>query len=166
MKIVGFVHIDNEIKMVLKSDSSLMVNRKPFFIPDWSTDLRYTPCVVVRVCKLGKHIAPKFASRYYDSIAPALNIHAEDWREKGDAIRAWAFDGSLPVGTFVPLDKYVANDLVMSIDEAISEISCLMTIRQGDLIFIDRSVADCKLMREDVIREELDGEELLYCKIK
>ena len=98
MKIVGFANIENEVKIVLKSDSSLMVNRKPFFIPDWSEQVQYVPCVVVRVCKLGKHIAPKFASRYYDAIAPAVNIHAEDYRQQGDAVRAWAFDNSLPVG--------------------------------------------------------------------
>ena len=72
MKIVGFTLVENEVKMVLKSDSSLMVNRKPFFIPDWSEDIRYVPCVVVRVCKLGKHIAAKFASRYYTPLRTSI----------------------------------------------------------------------------------------------
>ena len=166
MKIVGFVNIANEVKMVLKSDSSLMVNRKPFFIPDWCEDVRCTPCVVVRICKLGKHVATKFAERYYDSIAPALNICAEDYRQKGDPIRAWAFDNALPVGTFMSLDKYHPNDLIISIDQAITEVSRLMTIRQGDLIFIERAIAAQDLIREEVIREEMNGEEVLYCKIK
>ena len=166
MKIVGFVHIDNEIKMVLKSDSSLMVNRKPFFIPDWSTDMRYVPCVVVRVCKLGKHISEKFASRYYDCIAPAINIFAEDYRLAGDAIRAWAFDGSLPVGTFMNLDQYLPGDLIVDIDKAICQVSQLMTIRQGDLIFIERAVPACSLVREEVLSEQVETEEVLYCKIK
>ena len=81
--------------------------------------MRYVPCVVVRVCKLGKHISEKFASRYYDSIAPAINIFAEDYRLAGDAIRAWAFDGSLPVGTFMNLDQYLPGDLIVDIDKAI-----------------------------------------------
>lgn len=166
MKIVGIVNIDNQVKIVLKSDSSLMVNRKPFFIPDWSEDLRYTPCVVVRVCKLGKHIAPKFACRYYDSIAPAINIHAEDYRLQGDEVRAWAFDGALPVGNFLSLDLYTPTDLVVDIDEAISEISRLMTIRQGDLIFVNRKVPTQRLVREEVLKEDVNGEEVLYCKIK
>lgn len=166
MKIVGFTNIENDLKMVLKSDSSLMVNRKPFFIPDWSEDVQFTPCVVVRVCKLGKHVAAKFAYRYYDCIAPSMNIHAEDFRIQGDFIRTWAFDNALPVGTFMSLDKYMPNDLVLSIDEAICEVSRLMTIRQGDLIFIDRMVPARKLVREEVLREEVDGEEVFYCKIK
>ena len=87
--------------MVLKCDSSLLVNRKPFFLPDWSSDIRMTPCVVLRVCKLGKNIAPRFAHRYFDSIAPGLNIQAADWLAKGDSVRGWAFDYSLPMGSFV-----------------------------------------------------------------
>ena len=166
MKIVGFVNIENEVKMVLKSDSSLMVNRKPFFIPDWCEDVRCTPCVVVRICKLGKHVATKFAERYYDSIAPALNICAEDYRQKGDPIRAWAFDNALPVGTFMSLDKYHPNDLIISIDQAITEVSRLMTIRQGDLIFIERQIPAQPLVREEVFQEIVDAEEVLYCKIK
>ena len=166
MKIIGFSHIEGQVKMVLKCDSSLLVNRKPFFIPDWSEQVQYVPCVVVRVCKLGKHIAPKFASRYYDAIAPAVNIHAEDYRLQGDAVRAWAFDNSLPVGVFMPLEKYQPSDLIVDIDEAICEVSRLMTIRQGDLIFIERAIAAQDLIREELIREEIDGEEVLYCKIK
>lgn len=166
MKIVGFANIENQVKIVLKSDSSLMVNRKPFFIPDWSEKVQYVPCVVVRVCKLGKHIASKFASRYYDAIAPAVNIHAEDYRLQGDAVRAWAFDNSLPVGVFMSLENYMPSDLIIDIDEAICEISRLMTIRQGDLIFIERAIAAQDLIREEVIREKMNGEEVLYCKIK
>ena len=56
--------------------------------------------------------------------------------------------------------------LIVDIDEAICEVSRLMTIRQGDLIFIERAIAAQDLIREEVIREELDGEEVLYCKIK
>ena len=64
--------------MVLKGDSSLLVNRKPFFIPDWSSDVRMTPCVVLRVSRLGKHVSARFASRYYDAVAPGLNMQAAD----------------------------------------------------------------------------------------
>ena len=41
-----------------------------------------------------------------------------------------------------------------------------MIIRQGDLIFIDRAVPAKSLVREEVLREDMNGEELLYCKIK
>ena len=58
------------------------------------------------------------------------------------------------------------KDLIVSIDEAICRVSELMIIRQGDLIFIERALPAKALVREEVLREEINGEEALYCKIK
>ena len=41
-----------------------------------------------------------------------------------------------------------------------------MTLRQGDLIFIDREEEERPLVKEEVITYELNNNELLYCKIK
>lgn len=151
--------------MVLKGDSSLLVNRKPFFIPDWSSDIRMTPCVVLRVSRLGKNIGAKFASRYYDASAPAANIIAADYVAKGDWVRGFAFDYSLIMGEFSPIEE-VTDPLVVEIDKAVEMASQVMTIRQGDLIMIDRDIASRSLQAEEVIRAEKDGKEVLYCKIK
>ena len=166
MKIVGFSQIDNQVRMVLKGDSSLLVNRKPFFIPDWSEDVRMTPCVVLRVSRMGKNIAAKFACRYYDVIAPALNICAADFVANGDAVRGWAFDYSLVLGQFVAPDQLQHDPSIISFDDAIYRISQVMTIRQGDLIFIDCATSSRQLLPEEVITVENDNNELLYCKIK
>jgi 2-keto-4-pentenoate hydratase/2-oxohepta-3-ene-1,7-dioic acid hydratase in catechol pathway len=56
--------------------------------------------------------------------------------------------------------------LVLSPEEAISEASKVMTIRQGDLIYIQKKCAPRRVEKEDIIRKEIDGEEKLYCKIK
>jgi 2-keto-4-pentenoate hydratase/2-oxohepta-3-ene-1,7-dioic acid hydratase in catechol pathway len=166
MKIIGFTKIDGETKMVLKSDSSLLVNRKPFFIPDWSKDIRMTPCWVLRVSRLGKHISTRFASRYYDKVAPALNICAADYLEKGDMVRAWAFDYSLPMGVFADAGNVVDRDTIISFDEAISIASQVMTIRQGDLVFVECSIPARTLEKEEVITATIGDQELLYCKVK
>ena len=144
----------------------MLVNRKPFFIPDWSEDVRMTPCVVLRVSRLGKNIGAKFATRYYDAVAPALNIHAADILAQGDWVRAWAFDYALPLGSFVNLERNPSHDTVLPLDEAIHRASEVMTLRQGDLIFVDRAIPSRPLIREEVISESIDNEELLYCKVK
>ena len=151
--------------MVLKCDSSMLVNRKPFFIPDWSNDVRMTPCAVLRVSRMGKNIGQKFASRYYDAVAPGLNICAADILTQGDGVKAWAFDYSLPMGKFVDLSQW-QKETIMSFDEAIHRVSEIMTIRQGDLIFVDCNVASRPLVKEEVIVVNHDEQELLYCKIK
>lgn len=165
MKIICFSKIGDTIQMVLKGDSSLLVNRKPFFIPDWSTDVRMTPCVVLRVSRLGKNIGSRFANRYYDSMALGVNIIAADYVAQGDWVRGFAFDYSLPVGEFVPIEQPIEG-LVLDIDTAVEIASKVMTIRQGDLIVVDRDIAARALLPEEVIREEKDGKEVLYCKIK
>lgn len=165
MKIICFSKIGDTIQMVLKGDSSLLVNRKPFFIPNWSTDVRMTPCVVLRVSRLGKNIGSRFANRYYDSMALGVNIIAADYVAQGDWVRGFAFDYSLPVGEFAPIEQPIEG-LVLDIDTAVEIASKVMTIRQGDLIVVDRDIAARALLPEEVIREEKDGKEVLYCKIK
>ena len=165
MKIICFSKIGDTIQMVLKGDSSLLVNRKPFFIPDWSTDVRMTPRVVLRVSRLGKNIGSRFANRYYDSMALGVNIIAADYVAQGDWVRGFAFDYSLPVGEFAPIEQPIEG-LVLDINTAVEIASKVMTIRQGDLIVVDRDIAARALLPEEVIREEKDGKEVLYCKIK
>lgn len=166
MKIISFSNIDGQIKMALKGDSSLLNNKKPFFIPDWSQDVRMTPCVVLRISRLGKNIGKKFATRYYDAIALGLNIFAADFLSTGDWTRAWAFDFSLPIGPWMAIEDNPWSDLVMDMDQAISTASQVMTLRQGDMIVIDRTQPSRQLLKEEVINILDNNKELLYCKIK
>lgn len=170
MKIIGFSNTGGEVRMILKGDSSLLVNRKPFFVPDWSHDVRMTPCVVLRISRLGKNIQGKFAGRYYDALAPGLNMQAADYAENGDTVRAWAFDYSMVVGTFTEpsLDywKDIDSKTIIQCNEAIHRVSLVMTIRQGDLVFVDYYTQPRPLVRDEVITESIDNQEVLYCKIK
>lgn len=166
MKIISFSHIDGQIRMALKSDSSLLNNKKPFFIPDWSHDVRMTPCIVLRVSRLGKNIGARFADRYYNAVALGLNIFAADYLEAGDWTRALAFDFSLPIGPWMEIKENPWQDLVIGVEDAIEQASKVMTLRQGDMIVIDRSVAARQLTREEVVEFIHNEKELLYCKIK
>ena len=163
--------------MVLKGDSCLLNGRKPLFIPDWTKELGVTDCMILRVSRLGKEIAPKFASRYYDAVAPGADFIAMDIaREAAQSGKPWtkalAFDYSLSIGEWMNNDEMSrtkvlnAEMILLSPEEAISEASKVMTIRQGDLIYIQAKQAPREVHREDVIRKEIDGEEKLYCKIK
>ena len=168
MKIIGFSYIDGTCQMVLKGDSCLLVNRKPFFTPDWTNDVRVNRCVVLRVSRLGKGIAARFAGRYYDAIAEGLDFVAwdklQEAREKGGSwTEAMCFDYSLAVGTWRDDERLEISDerLVVPINEAIARVSNVMTIRQGDLIYIPYKDAAREVERDEVI----EGEGL-YCKIK
>jgi len=156
--------------MVLKGDSCLLNGRKPMFLPDWTTELGVTDCLILRVSRLGKEIAPKYADRYYDAIAPGADFIALDVAREAQAAgqpwtRALAFDYSLAIGEWTK-GEWTMDNLVLTPEEAIAEASKVMTIRQGDFIYIQAKCAPRLVQKEDVIRVEIDGEEKLYCKIK
>ena len=67
-KELGHTHENKEPVIFLKPDSAILKDGKPFFIPDFSNEVHYETEVVVRICRLGKNIAPRFAHRYYDAV--------------------------------------------------------------------------------------------------
>ena len=162
--------------MVLKGDSCLLNGRKPFFMPEGATEIGATECVILRVSRLGKEIAPRFAERYYDAVAPGVDfVDLAALRAARAAGKPWtqaiAFDYSLAIGEMVESRQLSAvshqmSEYVLSPEEAIAEASKTMTIRQGDLIYIQKKKAPRTVQKEEVIRVEIDGEEKLYCKIK
>lgn len=144
--------------MELKGDSALLNQRKPLFLPDWTHDVRYTPAKIVRICRLGKNIQPKFAHRYYDAVADAMDVVAWDKLENNPAM-AVSFDGSMVVGDWTQPEPPQTEEI--AINEAIAKASEVMTLRMGDLIFMDQDTEALPLQREDVIEYGS-----LYCKIK
>ena len=159
---------------MLKGDSCLLNGRKPMFMPDWTHELAVTDCIILRVSRLGKEIAPKFADRYYDAVAPGADFVALDkLHELQTAGKPWtsalAFDYSLAIGEWIDKGerlKVKGESLIISPEEAIAEASKLMTIRQGDLIYIQCKAAPRPVHKEEEISVLIDGEEKLYCKIK
>lgn len=144
----------------LKPDSSLLKKNKPFFLPDFSDDIQYEVEVVVKISKLGKSISPEFAHRYYDEVTAGIDITARDLQARMSRERLpWeiskSFDGSAPVGEFIPVSragdinnldfrleinhrivqKSNTGDLIFGIDQIISFVSKFFTLKTGDLIF-------------------------------
>ena len=182
MKIIGFTYRAGAGEcgwsVVLKGDSCLLNGRKPLFVPDWTQELCVTPCLVLRVSRLGKEISPRYADRYFDAVAPGADFVAMDLlraaQAKGNSwTPAIAFDYSLAVGEYEPLPcpalegrVFAGQELVMTPEEAVAEASKLMTIRQGDLIYIQTRQLPRRVEKEEIIRTIIHGEEKLYCKIK
>ena len=174
MKIIGFVYRDGKSEIVLKGDSCLLNGRKPMFMPDRTQELGVTECIILRVSRLGKEIAPRFANRYYDAIAPGADFTAVDILRSAQADgRPWteaiAFDFSLAIGEWMlPGTAYCPEngEWLISPEEAIAQASKLMTIRQGDLIYIQANKPPRTVQKEEIISVELEGQEKLYCKIK
>ena len=143
-----------------KADSSLLKDRKPFFIPDELGTIEYEAEVVVRVCRLGKSISERFVPRYYDAVTVGIDFTARDLlRKLSQQGLPWdmckSFDGAAALGEWVSKDKFLdiqrlrfhldvngetkqegcTNDMIYKVDEIISYISRFFTLKTGDLIY-------------------------------
>ena len=144
----------------MKPESALLMNGRPFFLPDFTSRCEYEAELVVRIDRLGRSIPQRFARRYYNEITIGVDFTArdmqEEFRSKG---LPWelckGFDGSAVIGRFVPLgdDGDVQSldfslqidgatvqsghtgDMLHSVDKIIAYASRFFTLKQGDLLF-------------------------------
>ena len=102
--------VPKEPVVFLMPDTSLLHNNKPFFYPEFSTNIHYEVEIVIKINRVGRHIAPQFAHRYFNELTVGIDFTARDLqqaaKEKGlPWEKAKAFDGSAPVGKFISIDE-------------------------------------------------------------
>jgi len=175
----------------LKPETAIILNKQPFFYPDFSKNIHYEIELVLKICKLGKNIQEKFASTYYDEIALGIDFTARDIQnecvKKG---LPWeiskAFDGSAAIGKFInkndlePLsniDFYLtkngsivqqskASDMIFNFDHLISYVSQFFTLKIGDLIFTGTPSGVGPVEINDELEGYMNGEKNFKLLIK
>ena len=135
----------SEPVIFMKPDTALLRNGNPFFLPDFSSEIHYETELVLKINRLGKNIAEKFAHRYYDEITVGIDFTARDLQRKQKELGlpweiAKGFDNSAPVGEFISIKKIPdINNINFRLD--INE----KTVQQGnscDLIYsFDKIIA-------------------------
>ena len=170
----------------MKPDSAILKDGKPFFIPEFTQRVDYETELVVRICRLGKHIAPRFAHRYYDAVTVGIDFTARDlqndFRAQG---LPWelckGFDDSAVLGNFIPTEKLpdIQNlhfhldidghtvqrghtaDMLFKVDEIIAYVSQFCTLKIGDLLFTGTPVGVGPVSVGQHLQGFLEGEKLL-----
>ena len=175
----------------LKPDSSILKNNKPFFLPCFSDNIHYEVEVVIKISKLGKGIASKYASRYFDEVTVGIDMTAHDLQSRQAAAgMPWeiskCFDGASPIGSFIPVssikdienldfkleinDKVVqksnTSDMIFSFNQIIEYISVFFTLKTGDLIFTGTPSGVGQLKKNDHLVACLGDKPLLDFFIK
>lgn len=90
-------------------DTALLKDNRPFFIPDFAQPCTYQASLVLRIGRLGRSIAPRFAHRYIDAVTVGIAFTADNlWREAVEKGLPWdvskGFDNAAVVGRFLTLD--------------------------------------------------------------
>ena len=152
--------LPEEPVIFMKPDSALLKDGKPFFIPDFSNQVEYETELVVRVCRLGKNIAERFAHRYYDAVTVGIDFTARDLQRKFRAEgKPWelckGFDNSAAIGDWISTDRIAdlqnvhfhldidgqtvqqgcSADMLFGVDRIIAYVSRFCTLKIGDLIY-------------------------------
>ena len=170
----------------MKPDSAILKDGKPFFIPEFTNKVDYETELVVRICRLGKNIAPRFAHRYYDAVTVGIDFTARDLQRKLRAEgKPWeiskGFDNSAVIGDFVSVSRFkdVQNldfhldidgntvqkgntrDMIFKIDEIIAYVSKFYTLKIGDLLYTGTPVGVGPVSIGNHLEGYLEGEKLL-----
>lgn len=174
-------------------DSALLKSRNPFFVPDFPGTISATPALAVRICRLGKSIPARFATRYYAECAPTVVFRAEQYarqlRAEGlpDA-PAYSFDKAVITGEFhtrrlpdnilfrLTLDNPEADEyfrlenVEQRIGNAIELLSRDNTLKTGDLLLIGADGIPLSVAEESKLHLQgmpvSEGEEELEIKLK
>ncbi len=187
--------LNNEIPtkpvIFLKPDTAVLKDNKPFYIPDFSSDIHFELEVVLKVCKEGKHIAEKFAANYYNEIGLGIDFTARDiqtqHKEKGLPWElAKAFDNSAVISNFLPKTDFPnlynlgfelkvneqsrqnghTSNLLFSFEKIIAFVSQYITLKKGDLIFTGTPEGVGQVKQGDHLAAWLEGKQLLDFNVK
>lgn len=176
----------------LKPDTAILLKKQPFFIPDFSKEVHYEVEILVKIKKVGKHIQPKFAHKYYDEIGLGIDFTARDLqqelKEKGlPWEKAKAFDGAAVIG-----EKWLSKDsiddldkldfslekngeqvqkgntalMLWKIDELIAYVSQFFTLKIGDIIFTGTPSGVGKVSPEDKLTGHIENKKIFSIQIK
>lgn len=175
----------------LKPDTAILKDNADFYLPDFSSEIHHELEVVVKISKAGKHISAQFASSYYEEIGLGIDFTARDLQQecKSKGLPweiAKAFDGSAPIGLFLPKSNFpdlsnvrfelkingetrqVGNthDMIFNIDHIIAYISRFITLKTGDLIYTGTPSGVGPVKIGDNLQGFMEGEKLLDFTVK
>ncbi|MCH7525635.1 MAG: fumarylacetoacetate hydrolase family protein [Bacteroidetes bacterium] len=175
----------------LKPDTSILLKKQPFFIPDFSNDVHHEVEILIKINRIGKHIDKKFAHKYYDEISLGIDFTARDLQNELKAKglpweKAKAFDGAAVIGKWVSKTNFKnlddinfslyknetivqqgnTNLMLWKMDELIEYVSKYFTLKIGDIIFTGTPAGVGKVVANDKLKGYIENQELFSIVVK
>ena len=175
----------------LKPDTSILLKKQPFFLPDFSNDVHHEVEILIKINKVGKYIDRKFAHKYYDEIGLGIDFTARDLQSQLKAKglpweKAKAFDGAAVIGKWLAKSGFndvnnirfslYKNDalvqegntnlMLWKIDELIEYVSKYFTLKIGDIIFTGTPAGVGKVVANDKLKGFIENEEMFSITVK
>lgn len=183
--------VPTEPVFFLKPDTAILNSEHPFIYPSFTKDLHHELELVIKINKVGKHIAEEFAHKYYSEISVGIDFTARDIQQEQKKKglpweKAKAFDNSAPVGKFIAIDSLKnkeniqfhltinnntvqqgeSKNMIFNFSKIISHISQFITLRIGDLIFTGTPAGVSAVNIGDTLECFIENQSLLKFNIK
>lgn len=179
MKIIRYDSLTPTVRMDFHPDSALLLPGRVMFAPEDAEEWQVVPMVAVRLNRLGKCVAAKFASRYYDALALAVRIVPRHLTPDMEGELS-GMDCSMTHGEWLaPADFLAIPSLELNgvkikpgytredIDMAVNRASLLVTIKMGDIVMLPLVDAPAvPLVRRSRLKAVTgDGTEIMNVKV-
>lgn len=170
MKFIRIESLSPELSIDIHPDSAMILPGRPLFMPEWGENWEVRLHPAVKIGRLGKNIAPKFASRYFDgfTLACRVTLPDADTTRLRDVISG--MDSSLFHGEWQPTDTADGDHsvnlngcdialprLTEVISESIAKVSEYMTLKMGDIILLPEIGHSVKLSEGIRIEANLEA---------
>lgn len=143
----------------LIADSAIARSGQPWFMPDCGSVWTGSTALAVRIGRLGKGIARKFAMRYVDAVSM---IWVADC---ADAPHIDFMDGRVVCGKWLDISEIEGSELDPLLD-FLTETSQNATLKTGDIIAISSSSPAEVLKRNSRVQLALNQQTILSFNIK
>ena len=145
----------------------------------------------MKINKVGKHIAQKFAHKYYDEIGLGIDFTARDMLRSLKAKglpweKAKGFDRAAVIGKWLPKAQFeyvvklafqlkknqeVVQEgdtalMLWKIDELIAYVSSFFMLKKGDILFTGTPAGVGKVSPNDYLSGTLEGEEMFSINVR
>ena len=142
----------------------MLKDGKPLFLPPFSNRIEHEAEVVVRICRVGKNVAPRFAHRYYDALTLGVDFTARDLQQElRQAGAPWelakGFDGSAAIGTWIPKEE-------LPIEKILAYVSQFFTLKMGDIVYTGTPSGVGPVAIDDHVTGYLGDKKVLEFNIK
>ncbi len=183
--------IPEEPVFFMKPKTALNIGDKPFYYPEFTNELHYEAELVIKICKNGKYIQPKYAYQYYNQITVGIDFTARDIQNdlKAKGLpweKAKAFDHSACIGKWIDVtnahleqpipfslklngntvQQADSSMMIYSIPQILEEASRYFSLNIGDLVYTGTPAGVGECVSGDELSGYIGNDNLLNFTIK
>jgi 2-keto-4-pentenoate hydratase/2-oxohepta-3-ene-1,7-dioic acid hydratase in catechol pathway len=175
----------------IKPETTFLVKNRPFFIPEYSNDIRAQLFVAVRICKIGKYITEKFAFDYFNELTAgvcftAIDLFNEQKAKDASPDISRNFDFSCPIGKFITKPEEVSfknieakltlnsaelvsfkiDDMSLNFRKMIVFASGFVSLKMGDIVMATTELGGSSVKIHDKLQVSINGNPFVNVEIK